>query len=259
MSDDAALAGFIDKWRARWPEWQVARVFLPAAQRDVAAAWMALLQELTDAAWGGSDPTPGLAKLAWWQEELRGWGRGARRHPLGLVLQRMQAPWPGLAATLLDLQRTRATPASAEAAFAGLASFAHAVAQCESALFAAGGATGIGEVVSIQRALLGARVLDDPDAATPWQVGDAATAGPRATDAMDAAAAGQPAAMRRSAWIGALLAATPPAGPAARRIQLALVEARLRHVRVDAVVPRPLPPTQALWTAWRAARKTTPA
>src|SRR5690606_20699556 len=61
-------AGFIDKWRARWPEWEIASVFVPEAQRPLAEAWFSLLQELTDAAWGGADPTPGLAKLAWWQE-----------------------------------------------------------------------------------------------------------------------------------------------------------------------------------------------
>ena len=33
MSDQAALEAFLDKWRARWPEWRVAEVFVPASQR----------------------------------------------------------------------------------------------------------------------------------------------------------------------------------------------------------------------------------
>ena len=123
-----ALDNFIGKWRARWPEWAVAEVFLPPAQRDLARAWATLQQELTDAAWGGSDPTPGEAKLAWWQEELAGWGRGARRHPLGTVLQRQPAPWAGLAATLPSLAASRDRPGTTEDAFASVRPFARAAA-----------------------------------------------------------------------------------------------------------------------------------
>ena len=100
MSDSASLDSFVDKWRQRWPEWGLASVFVPAAQRGRLSAWLALLQELREAAWGGGDPTPGLAKLAWWQEELRGWEKGARRHPLGAVLQPRQAPWRALGLAL---------------------------------------------------------------------------------------------------------------------------------------------------------------
>ena len=32
MSDHDALQGFLDKWRAQWPEWAVAEVFVPEAQ-----------------------------------------------------------------------------------------------------------------------------------------------------------------------------------------------------------------------------------
>src|SRR3546814_18341740 len=78
---------FTAKWRTRWPEWSIGMVFLPDAQRETAFAWFALVPELTDAAWSGADATPGLAKLAWWNEELPGWAKGARRHPLGAVLQ----------------------------------------------------------------------------------------------------------------------------------------------------------------------------
>src|SRR3546814_3540085 len=87
--------------------WSIGVVFLPGAQRETAFAWFALVQELTDAAWSGADATPGLAKLAWWNEELQGWAKGARRHPLGAVLQPLSAPWTPLAASLLSLQASR--------------------------------------------------------------------------------------------------------------------------------------------------------
>ncbi len=125
---------FVDKWRARWPEWAVAEAFVPDAQRAPAAAWFALLQEFSDAAWGGTDPAPGLAKLAWWQEELRGWAGGARRHPLGAVLLPSSATWHGLADAMPGL-RHRDLPARPAQALAELEAFAAACAGVETALF----------------------------------------------------------------------------------------------------------------------------
>jgi phytoene/squalene synthetase len=134
MNRTDGASSFIDKWRARWPEWTQAMAFLPAAQRDDVAAWFALLQELTDAAWGGDDPTPGLAKLAWWQEELQGWAKGARRHPLGDALQTRTAPWAMLARALPALRASRVRPGESASVPAADA-FAQAVADCEAALF----------------------------------------------------------------------------------------------------------------------------
>lgn len=149
MSDPAAFDSFIAKWRARWPEWSVAEAFVPAAQRDAAAAWFALLQELTDAAWIGDDPTPGIAKLAWWQEELQGWSLGRRRHPLGMALQRREAPWQGLASALPALREARTPPQDAASALIALSPFAEAAALVEQALFAAPDASGVaGEIAA---------------------------------------------------------------------------------------------------------------
>ncbi len=133
MTAPSASESFIEKWRARWPEWAVAEAFVPAAQRDPAAAWFALLQEFADAAWGGADPAPGLAKLAWWQEELRGWAKGARRHPLGALLQPVAAPWAELADAMPAL-RHRELPARPAQALSELQPLAQACAAVETAL-----------------------------------------------------------------------------------------------------------------------------
>lgn len=135
MSEGATAAGFVAKWRARWPEWNVAEAFVEPGDRAVAEAWFALLQEFYEAAWSGEDPTPGLAKLAWWHEELEGWAKGLRRHPLGQVLQRQAAPWSRLGRALNALPATRGQPVAE--AVPALADLARAVTESEAALFAA--------------------------------------------------------------------------------------------------------------------------
>ena len=130
----AAPDSFIDKWLARWPEWAVAQVFVPPAQRRTLLAWAALQQELTDAAWGGQDARPGEAKLGWWQEELLGWSRGLRRHPLGSVLQGQIEDWQILANVLPALRDSRERPADAAEAFAQVEVVARAFAGIDAAL-----------------------------------------------------------------------------------------------------------------------------
>ncbi|MGH8079499.1 MAG: phytoene/squalene synthase family protein, partial [Lysobacter sp.] len=119
-SQEQALQDFAGKWRARWPEWSVAEVFVPRPQRAIAVAWAALQQELTDAAWGGTDALPGEAKLGWWMEELQGWRMNRRRHPLGLLLQKQNAPWGDLALTLPGLRDSRERPGDRSEAFDSL-------------------------------------------------------------------------------------------------------------------------------------------
>ena len=221
MSEDASAASFIGKWRQRWPEWDVAEVFVPVAGRPVMEAWFTLLQELQEAAWGGSDPTPGLAKLAWWHEELEGWARGARRHPLGELLQRQPAPWSSLGRGLNALPATRGQPA-AEAAPA-LAGLGAAVWACEAVLFedegqkaatpAASDASAI--VLLAERALLAGQ-----DADISWLLDH---------------------------WPSRLPAARP------RRIQAALLRARLATLS-RGQEPAALPGWRVLAASWRAAR-----
>ncbi|MBW8850976.1 MAG: phytoene/squalene synthase family protein [Xanthomonadales bacterium] len=213
----------LDKWRGRWPEWRIAQAFVPEAQRATAEAWFALLQEWTDAAWAGADPTPGFAKLAWWQEELRGWAKGARRHPLGRDLHRRPLPWDALAAALPALQAAR-EPLAADmrdaAALAALRPLAEAAAHGEAVLF--GGDAGA-----------------VPGDAFPWLAAHALR--PRA----DAHAAAR-------AWARAL-PAPARAGTRPRRVYDALAQARLRCFGTMGV-PLPLSPLPTLWRSWRAAR-----
>jgi len=238
-ADEQALHEFAGKWRARWPEWSVAEVFVPRAERAAALAWAALQQELTDAAWGGSDAAPGEAKLGWWMEELQGWAQGRRRHPLGLALQRRQAPWAALAAALPSLRDSRERPGDRSEAYDGLRPLADAVAAIDAALFEpVPGQLPAAAVPAIQAALLEARLLLQGDAAVPLSVVARALARP-----------GEGAAAE---WGRELLAQWPLGGGATvpRRLWTALARTRLQ--RGDAA--RPLSPWTALLAAWRGAR-----
>ena len=228
MSTETDLDDFLQKWRAAWPEWPLAQVFMPVSQRAAAEAWLALLQEWVEAAWGGEDPTPGFAKLAWWSEELRGWGKGLRRHPLGRVLQRMPAPWAETADALGLLQAVREDVRSGRFADAGerLMPFVVAVAACEAALF--GPADGGGDLPGQALAPVALHLL--------WQ--------PAGDDVQALAQS------RR-----ALLKAWPLRSGSSRasRIHAALLRDRLRAVATGRP-HAPLPPWRVLWLAWRAAR-----
>ena len=228
MSERDALQGFVDKWLASWPEWTVAEVFVPAERRMLARAWLALRDELSEAAWGGDDPRPGEAKLGWWAEELDGWSRGARRHPLGLALQPIAAPWNNLAECLPALRASRERPRDLAAAVFSLEPYAEALAGVAQQLFDAQAPAPSRSVVI---SLLAERVLRHPDHATP--LGDLDVRG----------------------WAGALLQDWPPPGQGTcpGRIHAAMVRGRLR--RFVAGKPPVLPRLSALAGAWRAARK----
>lgn len=227
MSEADALEGFVGKWLARWPEWVAAEPFVPAEQRARAKAWFALRDELLDAAWSGEDARPGDAKLGWWAEELDGWTRGARRHPLGAALQRVPAPWSNLAACLPALRASRERPHDLGDALFALEPYAEALAGVAQHLFAADAPAPARSVVV---SLLAERVLRFPGTSTP--LGN----------------------MDVRAWARGLLEQWPPPGDGTRpgRIHAAIVRARLqRYISGrDPVVPR----LAALPLAWRAAR-----
>lgn len=221
MTDSAALDSVLAKWQAQWPEWAVAEVFLPAAQRQRARAWLALRGELAEAAWGGEDPTPGAAKLGWWEEELAGWSRGARRHPLGLALQKQPADWRMLAGAVPALRASRHPEGDRAAALAGLMPFAGAVSAVSAGLFDAAPASAL----ATADALLAEWVLRLPERGIPVAGTDADS-----------------------------LLALPPLRDGARpeRLHAALVHGRLR--RLVRSRPGPMSPLAVLFAAWRAAR-----
>lgn len=231
--DSAALADFLAKWRVRWPEWTIAEAFVPADQRAVALAWASLQQELVDAAWGGSDPIPGRAKLGWWQEELIGWTRGARRHPLATVLQALPASWQSLADALPALAVARERPASVAAAFDTLEPFANAVARVDSAVFDARSVPGDERVVAAN--LLHWRMAQKGDGGVPL-------------DMLARAGGGDAVAV----WTAELCRQWPTQRPGSR---VRRIWAALAHKRLAAGgATLPLPAVKTLWIAWRSAR-----
>lgn len=209
---------FVDKWRARWPEWALAQVFVPQARREAWVPWFALADELVDAAWAHADPRPGEAKLAWWMQELQGWSTGARRHPLGRALPLGIPAWASLAATLPALGSARDGAMAAPLA-AGLHPVARALAEVDAALLEG---------------------LHPPaDAAAQWSAWLVAR---RASGPGEDATAMR--ALALAAWPQVQGDARAPA------VWRSILRERLRAG--DAL--RPLPPWRALHGAWRAAR-----
>jgi len=219
-----ARAGeFIVKWRERWPEWGIAEVFVPAVQRPLSAAWFALLQEFALAAWAGSEPAPGLAKLAWWQDELNGWAKGRRRHPLGELLLAQPLPWAQLAQALNGLSVSRDVVPERTTDAADLVPLAQAMMACEAGLFGQMPA----EVADYRPILL------DLLAEQSLLRGDVLAA---------ARLLGERAAL--------------PSGiaqPRPRHLQSAILAGRLRQLR-RGQPQRPLPLWRSLLETWRAAR-----
>lgn len=233
MSDSAALDSFLDKWRARWPEWSVAEIFVSPERRDIAQAWFALLQEFDDVLNVSGDPLPADAKLAWWGEELRGWSAQRSRHPLGRRLEPVRAPWASLADALPVLAAARETPAGRDEAVAALAAYGAAVSAVEADVF---GRAPDSETVVAQ--VLAARLADVGAAAVPAafrQADDAASVRGWATDVLQRWPASRQ-------------------GARERRVLAAYARGRLERLsRTGAPAPLPSRPV-LLFTGWRAAR-----
>lgn len=256
LPDNAAAPdSFIDKWLVRWPEWSVAQVFIPPLQRGTWLAWAALQQELTDAAWGGGDARPGEAKLGWWQEELEGWSRGVRRHPLGQVLQGLPGDWLSLARMLPALRDGREQPTDAAHAWRQVEAVAQAFARVD-VMLQNGSAQvsqvpAAGSVAPVSLQLLHARLLAAGEMAVPLQ--ELARAGQGDATRTWARHLAQRSAQNAPGVAGSLRDVAPDAQAGLsrfRRVMAALAHQRLRQG--DAT--RPLPAWRALLVAWRAAR-----
>lgn len=219
MSHDTALDSFLGKWRERWPEWPVAETFVPPAQRELAVAWFALLQEFEDAMNIAGDPLPADAKLGWWAEELRDWPRRRSRHPLGRLLEPHAAPWAGLADALPSLGELREPWPGLEAAFARVQPLAQAMAEVEAALFGGWADATVVQAVGAQ-----------------WLAARQAGAG--------------------QGDLPALLECWPARAPASlpRRLWSALARARAEAWVKSGGKPQRVSRLRLLWRAWSAAR-----
>lgn len=230
MSDSAALDSFLEKWRARWPEWAVAEIFVAPARRDIAVAWFALLQEFDDVLNISGDPLPADAKLAWWSEELRGWADQRSRHPLGRRLEPIRAPWAQLAGALPTLTAARTRAADEAEAFAALAAIGDAVAAVEAEVL---GRAPASRAVIAQ--MLAARLADAGSAVVPG------------TGTAHADVGGWAVALDK-AWD------RPRQGARERRILAAYARARLQRLaRHDTAAALP-GQARLLFSGWRAAR-----
>ncbi len=249
MDISQSASAFTAKWQDRWPEWRIAQVFVPPSQRDVALAWFALRQELLDAAWAGSDPRPGEAKLGWWAEELLGWTQGRRRHPLGIVLQRTAAAWSPLAMATVALAATREPARDAGEAINRLMPFARAAIAIDATLLASPQAASATATVA---GLLCEQIVLLGDAAAPLQVRARLAAAVNEHAVAGHAIVGQAVAR---AWAGEVLQRwSPPGGSRAGRILAALERERLARFVAGQAASAPVPRWSTLWTAWRAAR-----
>ncbi|MET0288283.1 MAG: squalene/phytoene synthase family protein [Pseudoxanthomonas sp.] len=224
MSDSAGLDNFLDKWRTRWPEWQVAETFIPAAQRPLVVAWFALLQEFEDIMNVDGDPLPADAKLGWWAQELRDWSQRRSRHPLGRLLEPVQAPWAELAEALPVVQLIRRQPGSLAEAMTQFAPFARVVARIEAALF---------------------------DAPTPADHAHEAIAAQwLALRAESAGAAAAPVGLALPAWRSQLLSRWPPRPRLSRPRRVWSRLSRLRLAREQAQQRPVAKPLVLLWQSW---------
>jgi len=232
--NSSALDSFLDKWRARWPEWSVAEPFVAPDLRTRTVAWFALLQEFDDMLNTNGDPLPADAKLAWWGEELRSWASQRSRHPLGRVLEPVRAPWAQLADALPSLVDARTVAPDAPAAERALGDYARAVAGVEAVLFEDRLRSGAGHAVL--RQTLAQRLFDAGVAGIPRSLleQDATGAAPR--------------------WAGMLVKPWRRriAGPRPRRIWAVLARARLQAQANGK--PIEATPVRTLLRVWWAAR-----
>jgi len=241
MVRDPAVDTVIEKWRTQWPEWPLAEPFVPPLHRERALAWFALRHELMRAAWGGTDPRPGEAKLAWWGEELHGWRKGAHRHPLGNVLQPLPAPWQNVSFGLPSLLAMRERAGTTDEALRVIEPFADSVAAVSETLFGNGRPT---PTANVALGLLAERVLEGGDNAAPLEF--LAKVEPH-----------DPPLTAERAWATDLLARWPAPhdGAVAGRLHASLVRERLERFARGGKAERPLPAWRALFTSWRAARR----
>lgn len=250
MSDADATAHFAGKWLQREPEMEFALLFCPPAQRARFQAWGALLHELREARFELRDPGVAETKQAWWSDELRLFGEGRARHPLGAPFAGTDAPWSALARTLATTDAA-SPPADAAEAIAALRPLARATTAVEAALFDAAGPDAAGDALAVHWLLhrLPHGLVADDAGRIPMQLLA------RHGVSLDGLASAPPALL--ADWAAQLGAALPTAMPGTayyRRVALRFDRARLARLARDGRRFGPPAPAGHLWRAWRASR-----
>ena len=85
MAATPAFASFEQEWLDAHPEYAIASIFLPSAQRRRENAFAVLVHELGAAA-HMREPQVATAKLSWWRGELAGAVAGRGNHPIAREL-----------------------------------------------------------------------------------------------------------------------------------------------------------------------------
>ena len=129
---------YVAAWLAREPGMELARVFVPAPQRERFTLWGALLHQLDEAAFELSDAAVARTKLAWWGEELAALAAAQARHPLARALaahealRAIRAPdWHALAHAAIVAGGGEQAPVDVDALLAQGAPYARVTARIE--------------------------------------------------------------------------------------------------------------------------------
>lgn len=243
MSGPEALQSFTGKWRAQWPELSLLQGFLPAAIRQPALAWGALLCELQDCVFGIEQDAVRAPKSLWWADELQRTASRESRHPLTIALQEVDAGYCRIADPLLAMSaKVPVRSGNTEALRQQLLPLTTALAGTEAALF--GGGNGQDStVIAVQLLLMrlpgGLQAFD------------------RAMVPMHLLARHQvmqaPSSALSDDWVGELLGLLPEqtAGSAYREAQRRFIRRRLLAMQSG---KQPVLTPAYAWDAWRAVR-----
>lgn len=247
---DDAIAHFVAKWHRREPEMALAEVFCPLDQRPRFRAWGAMVHELREAAFELSDARVTAVKCQWWAEELANLPQGSGRHPISTVIASPGLPWTRLASALLEQSQVDGRPGDASDARMHMQPLARALAEVEAALFGApqpADAAAMTVHLLLQRLPQG--LVAEDQARLPLNLLA------RHGRTVAQVAAGEGKAVLRD-WAGELLAALPPAPPAAplfRRLRTGFDRVRLERLAAGRGFAPPAAPA-TVWRAWRIAR-----
>ncbi len=252
---DGEVAHFVAKWRAREPEMAFAHVFCPRGLRERFAFWGALVHAWREAAFELSDARVTQAKCGWWADEALRCAQAAPRHPLTMALAMPTLPWSTLARGLLAMAGEEPTrPVDREAALASVTPLSEAIAEMEAALFDAQLGDDARRAVAVN--LLRERPRIGPDVADGGRIPLSLLARHGFTAKDLNSPEGEAA---RRDW-AAELAAALPSGPMAaclyRRARTSFDGWLLRERAAGR--DRPMPPLNALFLAWRSARRGRP-